>query len=113
METRLSSSLLVGALKRKCESGGGFAAVLAKGDPDAGAILVILAERGRKLRIMERTLGPQGRYAWQDVVEQAAENEDEIGKFLSRRRTYDPDLWIIELDIASAERFAAEMNEAV
>jgi hypothetical protein len=29
---------------------------------------------------------------------------------IARRRRFDPDLWLIELDIASAERFAAEMN---
>lgn len=111
MEARLRSSLMVGALKRRAESGGGFAAILAKGDPDAGAILVILAERGRKLRMLERALGPEGRYAWLDVAGQTVDNEEETERFLSRRRHFDPDLWIIELDIASAERFAAEMDE--
>ena len=38
------------------------------------------------------------------------ENEEQFQRFLERRRKYDPDLWILELDIASAERFAAEMN---
>lgn len=113
MEVRIQSSVMVGALKRRAESEGGFAAVLAKGDPDAGAILVILAERGRKARILERSLTPDGRYAWQDVAGQTAENNGEIEQLLGRRRKYDPDLWIIELDIASAERFAAEMNEIV
>ena len=35
---------------------------------------------------------------------------EEFKTFLERRRKFDPDLWILELDIASAERFAAEMN---
>jgi hypothetical protein len=110
MEARLQSSVMVDALKRRAESIGGFAAILAKGDRDAGAILVILAERGRKLRMLERALQPDGRYAWQEVGGQTVENEQESSAFLERRRKYDPDLWIIELDIASAERFAAEMN---
>jgi hypothetical protein len=110
MEARLQSSVMIEALKRRAESLGGFAAILARGDRDAGAILVILAERGRKLRMLERALQPDGRYSWQDVAGQTFENEEESERFLARRRKYDPDLWIIELDIASAERFAAEMN---
>jgi hypothetical protein len=101
---------MVDALKRRAESTGGFAAVLARGDRDAGAILVILAERGRKLRMLERALQPDGRYSWQDVGKQTIENESETEKFLARRRDFDPDLWIIELDVASVERFADEIN---
>ena len=110
MEARLQSSVMVGALKRLAESQGGFAAVLQKGDSQAGAILVILCEKGRKLRIVERVLQPDGVYAWQDVSSQTIENEEQAERFLERRRKFDPDIWIIELDIASAERFAAEMN---
>lgn len=110
-EPRLSTSVLVGALMRRAESQGGFATVLAKGDATAGAVLVILAEKGRKLRILERILQPSGRYAWQDGIGQASANEEEIEKFLTRRRRFDPDIWVLELDIASAERFADEMND--
>ncbi len=40
--------------------------MLAKGDPTAGAIAVILAEKGRKACFLERLLQPDGRYAWQE-----------------------------------------------
>jgi hypothetical protein len=110
MEGRLQSSILVNALQRRAESQGGFAAVLAKGDPTSGAVLVILAERGRKVRILERLLEGGERYIWRDVGQQALANEEEFEKFLVKRRRFDPDVWLIELDIASAERFAAEMN---
>lgn len=111
MKPRLSTSVIVTAMIRRAESQGGFAAVLSKGDPTAGALLVILAEKGRKLRIMERILQPSGAYAWQDSGGEAAENEEEFQKFLARRRKFDPDIWVLELDIASAERFADEMND--
>lgn len=113
MEARLSSAMLVSALQRRAESQGGFAAILAKGDPTAGSILVLLVEKGRKALLLERTLGPAGAYLWQPVSGQALANEDEFAKFLRRRRDSDPDIWLIELDIASAERFAAEMNSHV
>jgi hypothetical protein len=110
MEPRLASHVLAGSLLRLAQSQGGFGAVLAKGDPISGALTVILAEKGRKLRILERVLRPDGHYMWEDLLSQAARNEQEIEKFLVKRRKFDPDLWILELDIASAERFAAEMN---
>jgi hypothetical protein len=109
MAGRLASSVLVTALIRRAQQEGGFGAVLAKGDATAGAIAVILAEKGRKACFLERLLGPDGRYAWEPSG-QDIDNEEEFSAFLLRRRKYDPDLWILELDIASAERFAAEMN---
>jgi len=108
---RLATSVLVGALLRRAQDEGGFGAVLAKGDPMAGAIAVILAERGRRACFLERLLQPDGAYAWQSA-RQEVEEEAGFAAFLERRRRFDPDLWIVELDVPSAERFAAEMNES-
>jgi hypothetical protein len=110
MQPRLSSATLATALLRLADQSGGFGAVLAKGDPNSGAITVILAERGDRQMVLERLLQPDGSYAWQETGNQAASNDDEFRKFLERRRKFDPDLWLIELDIASAERFADEMR---
>ena len=53
---RLASSVLATALLRRAQAEGGFGAVLAKGDSTAGAIAVILAEKGRKACFLERLL---------------------------------------------------------
>ncbi len=102
-EPRVTSSVLVSALLRRAEAEGGFGVVLAKGDPTAGAVAVLLTERGADPRLFERLLQPDGRYAWR-------ESAGEVQALIERRKRFDPDLWLIELDIASAERFAAEMN---
>jgi len=34
--------------------------------------------------------------------------DTEISDYISRRKRADPDLWLVELDIAEGERFAAE-----
>lgn len=112
-EARLATSVLATALMRRAEAEGGFAAVLAKGDETAGALLVILVERDGSTRLMERILRADGQYAWQDVGLEDAANAGSLSRFLSKRRRFDPDIWLIELAIASAERFAAEMNESV
>jgi len=110
MEARLATSVLVSGLIRRAESEGGFGAVLSKGDATAGSLLVILTEKGRNQRLLERILQPGGRYIWQDILSQDADREPDFRALLERRRSFDPDLWLIELDVASAERFAAEMN---
>ncbi|HWT11755.1 MAG TPA: DUF1491 family protein [Allosphingosinicella sp.] len=111
MEPRLASSVLVSALLRRAEGEGGFGAVLAKGDPTAGSVAVILMERGGNPRFFERLLQPDGRYCWQES-QSRIEGGEALQSLLDRRRRFDRDLWIVELDIPSAERFAAEMNSA-
>ena len=109
MEPRLASSVLATALLRRAQAEGGFGTVLAKGDATAGAIAVVLAERGANPRFLERVLQPDGRYAWQET-RLNMESDGELQMLIERRRRFDPDLWVLELDIVSAERFAAEMN---
>lgn len=110
MEPRIASSLLVTALIRRAEAVGGNGTIIAKGDAQAGALLLILSERGKTTQILERILQPDGRYRWQESVRQAVQNEESAKKFLARRREIDPDSWILELDIASSQRFADELN---
>ena len=109
MQARLASEVLVKALLRAAESEGGFGAVLAKGDPLAGAVAVILAERGVKRLFLERTLAPSGDYRWSDPGG-ADRSDAAFAELVARRRRFDPDLWVVELDVASAERFADEMT---
>ncbi len=109
MSARIATSVLVSGLLRRAQAEGGFGAVLAKGDPTAGAVAVILAERGTRKCLLERLLQPDGTYSWQETT-QPDESDEAFGKRLESRRRFDPDLWVVELDIASAERFAAEMN---
>ena len=113
MEGRLATSVTATALMRRAEQEGGFAAVLAKGDAQAGALLVLLVERDGGTVALERILRPDGAYAWDNVGSNAAGNAESLQKFLDQRRRFDPDLWIIELTVASAERFAAGMNDSV
>ncbi len=100
---------MVGALLRLADSQGGFGTVIARGDERAGSILVLLVERGRPALSLERVLQPSGRYTWGESLLDGTEAE--LDALLARRRRFDPDLWVVELDIASAERFAAEMKQ--
>ena len=112
MSDRLPSATLVGALLRRVNDAGGLAMVLAKGDQQAGAILVVTCTKGREFNILERTMGPTGAVQLMPVrvveAEGSTDNSQAISDYWQRRRARDPDLWVIELDILDAERFAAE-----
>lgn len=108
---RLTSQVLVSSLLRRAEAEGGFGAVLAKGDPTAGAVMVVVAERGVRTLLLERLLQPDGSYAWQDNG-RAQADDGEFSVLLARRRRTDPDLWLVELDVADAGAFAAAINAA-
>jgi hypothetical protein len=106
---RLASRIEVSALIRRIEGLGGSAAVLARGDGEAGAILLVLADRGTPQGFLERVLDVSGSYRWQRVGSQNIEVLEDVSTYIQRRRRSDDDLWVLELDIAGVERFAAGM----
>jgi len=101
---RLTSEFRVKALLRRVHDSGGSAMVLARGDATSGAILVVTLDRGRNPRFHERGLGTAGLV----VSGPADADESAASEYWQRRRRSDPDLWVVELDIADGERFAAE-----
>lgn len=107
MSDRLPSHLLVSALIRRANEEGGFATVLARGDKDSGVILLACSERGALPFFLERGLGPNGQVQLLRTGPQDVANTDDANGYWQRRRARDPDLWVIELDIADSERFAA------
>jgi len=108
MTATLPAGLEVAALLRRTEAAGDFAAILHKGDPDRGSLLLIINARGVHHTCLERLLGSDGGYQWQRVGPDSGAGSAELTDFLARRTRFDEDLWAIELDIADAERFIAE-----
>lgn len=104
MDARLPAHLEVAALIRQVQSAGGFATVLAKGEREAGTLLLVLMENGRNARLFERMPQLDGSRNWSCSKQQEAEKEQEFSEYLERRKYQDPDLWIVELDIANGER---------
>ena len=103
--TRLPAHLEVAGLIRRVNAAGGFAAVLHKGERDGGTILVVLVENGANARVFERMPQPGGARPWICSKAQDPEKQTDFLDYLDRRRSQDPDLWIVELDIADGERF--------
>lgn len=105
MDARLPAHLEVSGLIRAVQAAGGFATVLAKGERDAGTIVVLCCERGTDSRAWERMPHPDGSRRWTMVKRQESAEPQAFRAWCDRRRSQDPDLWLVELDIADGERF--------
>ncbi len=105
---RLKSRFLVDLLLRRAEAAGGFAAILAHGDDASGIILVQCSDRGVPGVLLERRFGADGHYIWEAVGPTDPNDGESRKNYQDRRRNADPDLWIIELDIANAPQLVAE-----
>ncbi len=107
MTTRLPAHLEVSSLIRLAESHGGTAMVLAKGERDAGTVLIVSMFRGKDARLFERMPQMDGSRPFIATKSEDIEKPNEFSEYLKRRRHQDPDIWILEVDVADAERFIA------
>ena len=106
--TRLTSRFLIDLLCRRTEAAGGFAMIMASGDSQSGVILIQCRDRDDAGPLLERRFSMDGPYIWEDIGRSAGEDESSRASYLERRKKADPDLWVIELDIANAPQLVVE-----
>ena len=111
MAERLSAHVEVNGLVRAAEALGGFASVLAKGERDAGTVLLVTLGRSEPACVYERMPRPDGSRPYIAAKRENPENRQEFAEYLARRRYQDSDCWLVELDIPDAERFIASWGE--
>ena len=109
-EQRLTSQLQVDALRRLAESAGGFGMVLKKGDATAGQILAILLEKGDNPRLFGRQMADDFTYQWAEIDVKGRDGGGTLAEYCARARSRDPDLWIIELDVAQITPLIAALS---
>ncbi|HSM53244.1 MAG TPA: DUF1491 family protein [Erythrobacter sp.] len=109
MDARLPAHLEVAGIIRAIESQGGFASVIAKGERDAGTVLILTIYRGENAVLFERMPQLDGSRPYLAAKQQNSENPQEIFEYLEKRKRQDPDIWILEADIADRERFVASL----
>ena len=106
---RLTSSVWVSALIRRCAVAGVAATVLHRGYEIAGGIVVVARDRNGTSRVFVATTDQRGQRVW------LAANADpfsdaETGPFVAAQLHRDPDLWVVEVEAADP---AAFMDESV
>lgn len=107
----LSTDIWVGALIRRAELGGAFAAVLRKGDPRAGAVLVkVLDRRENRVALYAEATRGDGERIWMRPLK--SENEADLDAYAERAARIDPDVWVVEVDDRQGRHFLVEPVDA-
>lgn len=112
MSERLPAGVEVAALIRGVQGEGGFASILHRGDPDRGAISLLVVERGNPQAVLERRMAADFTYRWTKVPVSVALEGSGWLDWVDNMSRIDPDCWLVELDVADAERFIAETTSA-
>ena len=96
-EPRLKAKLRVQAMLRQASAQGSSAAVLRRGDADAGGILAVL--RGRTgLAVLVQQRDAEGQLGWWRATGPAPVDQTGCDAYINRQVNRDPDLWVVEFD---------------
>lgn len=72
--------------------------VVRHGDDTAGTVLIKLYQHGIGSTVFERTVDLDGNRAWLRATGPDPVAEAEADAFIARQVTFDPDLWVVEVE---------------
>jgi hypothetical protein len=97
MEPRVKAGIWVSMAMRMSDIAGRPAAVLRRGDADAGGILCVL--RGREgLVVLSQVRDAEGRPAWLRATGEKPVDDAAADAYVERQAKRDPDIWVVEFD---------------
>ena len=99
-EARLNSDLWVKAHIRTCFTKDMPAFVINKGDAERGGILLKIDQFSNGIILLEQAMDFDGRRIWRRLGGENPIIESEAAAIIAKRRSYDSDLWVVEIEDA-------------
>ncbi len=97
-EPRLKSGFRAASMLRTAQQFGRSAMVLRRGDPDAGAILLVLRDRAGRTAVLTQARTLEGDEAWRRGTGAVPVEEAAADAYVARQVARDPDLWVLEIE---------------
>lgn len=95
---RLRARLWVDACLGACRNAGVFATILARGDADAGSVLLKWRRADGSGGVLAPHTALDGQRAWMLATGSKPVGEAEADAYWQRQRSRDPDLWVVEVE---------------
>jgi hypothetical protein len=95
---RLKAEVRVQAWLRRAMALGLMGAVARKGEPESGAIMLKLNRFQAGCEVLTPVATPDGKPGWMHAFPKGPAPEKEADAYLHRQATYDPDLWVVEIE---------------
>lgn len=106
--SRLATGIWVSAYLARLQAEGISTYVVAKGDATAGAVLVKLATMDGQAQAFQRSVDLMtGEREWMVLAEGEERSVDES---IRKQRSFDPDLWVIEVEDARGRHMLGELG---
>ncbi len=97
-EPRIRTSLWVQAQLRVCDLRNMPLVVRRRGDPDAGAIVLLISRGASGVVALSQTRDDLGRLAWLRPLGADPVEASKVEEFVTRTVKRDPDVWVIEIE---------------
>ena len=102
-QPRLTTEFRAQAWLRRCAVAGLMATIARKGDPDAGALFLKVNRFAKGCEVFSGVTGPDGAPAWLRATGPTPVPEKDADTYLVRQGSYDPDLWVLEIEDPKAQ----------
>jgi hypothetical protein len=94
---RIKAGIWVGMALRMGNAGGRYGAVIRKGDPDAGGVLVVL-RNDKQVCVLSQLRSAKGALVWMRATGAGPVDDATADAYIARQVKFDPDLWVIEFE---------------